>query len=201
MIDKIVKSLSLRPTNNIVNNFYFKNEKETQSRLNNIAEYLEYYINNPPKYILVGEAPGYKGCAQSGIPFTSQYIISNTKFFKSNFQLIGGEEKERTSTVIWKCLETMKQYPLLWNAFPFHPHEENVPNTNRPLLPEEEEEGLQYIQLLQIMFPKSDFVAVGGVAEKSLIKLGISVYDKACHPAARNGIARFKEQMTKILAT
>lgn len=91
-LNKIISKLSLRSKSkldNKVNNFYINNSKNTY-RLDNLKKYLTYYIHNPPKFIMIGEAPGYKGCAKSGISFTSQYIISNVDFLKRNFQLIGG---------------------------------------------------------------------------------------------------------------
>lgn len=198
MIEQIVNKLASRPTNNIsVNNFYRGNDKETQNRLNNIARYLAYYENNPPKFILIGEAPGHKGCAQSGIPLTSPYVINNVEFFRNNIQITSGDGKENTSTIIWELFGSLKKPPLLWNAFPFHPHNNNLHKSNRKPNKAELEEGLEYIKILQGIFPNSELVAVGKVAYESLSFLGLEV-EKVRHPSF-GGKKQFNEQMSELL--
>lgn len=199
MIEQIVNKLASRPTNNLsVNNFYRGNDKESQNRLNNIAKYLAFYENNPPKYILIGEAPGYKGCAKSGIPFTSLHIISSLDFLNKTTQLLGGKEKERTSTIVWDLIGQIAEPPMLWNAFPFHPHKNNSPKSNRKPNIKEIQEGLEYIKKLIKIFPNAKLIAVGNVAYESLIKFDLPVDSKVRHPSF-GGKAAFNEQITKIL--
>lgn len=198
-LNKILSKLSLRSkskVDNKVNNFYINNSKNNYM-FDNLKKYLTYYMHNPPKYILIGEAPGYKGCAKSGIPFTSQYIISNVDFFKSNFQLLGGEDKERTSTIMWNFFKSVQVYPLLWNAFPFHPHNINSKKYNRKPNMVELKEGLEYINILKGIFPSSELIAVGNVANESLQSLGLK-FNKVRHPSF-GGAAQFKEQMSDLL--
>ena len=198
MIEQIVNKLASRPTNNIsVNNFYRGNDKETQNRLNNIAKYLAFYETNPPKFILIGEAPGHKGCAQSGIPFTSPNIINSVSFFRDDIQITSGDSKENTSKIIWDYLITLKEYPLLWNAFPFHPHNNNFYKSNRKPNKTELVEGLAYIKILQDIFPNTKLVAIGNVAYDSLSSLGLEV-EKVRHPSF-GGKTQFIEQMSKLL--
>src|SRR4051812_35512122 len=40
-------------------------------RRENLKRYVECFVR-PPRYLLVGEAPGWRGCRFSGVPFTSE---------------------------------------------------------------------------------------------------------------------------------
>lgn len=183
VFDAFIKSLSKRPSNSYVNNFYNSVDSTDKYKLNNLINYLQYYENNPPKIILIGEAPGYRGCAASGIPFTSQYTIKSSIFFTRNqMGVVSGEQKENTATVMWGIFDELAEYPLLWNAFPFHPHQKNNKNTNRKPNTDELEEGLYYIKFLMTHFPLSQPAAVGNVAHSSLTSLGLNTV-KIRHPS------------------
>ena len=39
----------------------------------NLVIYLNYYVENPPDCLFVGEAPGRRGCAITGIPFADEH--------------------------------------------------------------------------------------------------------------------------------
>ncbi len=198
MINEITQELAKRPSNiDSVNNFYYGNSIDAQRRLKNITKYLSYYVTNPPKYILIGEAPGHKGCALSGIPFTSQYVISNSNFFKNKIYISGGAEKENTATIMWSLFDDIERYPLLWNAFPFHPHKKNSIKTNRKPNKRELQEGLLYINILKDIFPKAKLIAVGNVAFHSLDSLGLNI-QKVRHPSF-GGKKYFLEQMSHYL--
>ena len=38
---------------------------------------------------------------------------------------------ERTAAEIWRALRAIPKQPLLWNVFPFHPHEPEISLSNR----------------------------------------------------------------------
>ena len=76
-----------------------------------------------PKILLLGEAPGYKGCKLSGIPFTSEYHILHEEFFKDGFAVFDrtNPNKEASACAIWEVLSGINKLPLMWNIYPFHP--------------------------------------------------------------------------------
>ncbi len=169
-------------------------------RLENLKKYLNYYQINKPDYMLVGEAPGYKGCAISGIPFTSTYVIVNSAFFK-NFDMntVGNKlQKEATSTIIWNYFEATSKFPLLWNIYPFHPHKTSNVNSNRTPSHAEILIGKEYMIDLLNIFPGVKVIAIGNMAYNAICEENIPVVAYARHPSF-GGKNEFLEQMNRYL--
>src|SRR3989440_1757666 len=68
------------------------------------------------RFLLVGEAPGYRGARISGLPFASER------------QLTGTGPAEATATIVRATLEELEleQETLCWNAVPTHPGTETA---------------------------------------------------------------------------
>ena len=144
-----------------------------------------------PKVILVGEAPGYRGCRLTGVPFTSEYLLINNMkglnlFGKENGYRLALEKekllKEATATIIWNTLLECGMTALSWNAFPFHPHKQDYSKSNRTPLKKELLIGQKPLFQIIEMFHIQKVIAVGNKAEESLNKLGIGC-KKVRHPA------------------
>lgn len=71
--------------------------------------------------VFVGEAAGWNGARQSGVPFTSAADVG----------LQGNTEP--SATVMHTLLDRygLAKRALLWNAFPLHPHKPGDPRSNR----------------------------------------------------------------------
>ena len=52
-------------------------------RRENLKLYLEKMKKLNPSFLLLGEAPGYKGCRLTGIPFSSEKILATNDFFNN----------------------------------------------------------------------------------------------------------------------
>lgn len=191
-------------TPNVYNQYSYEGE-ENAVRRNNLLIYLHNMYKLKPKLILVGEAPGYRGCRLTGVPFTSEHLLRNNmkglELFgeKSGYKLAGPSEKllkEATATIIWGTLLKYNMLSLAWNAFPFHPHKAGEGESNRTPLKQELIIGQKFLVNIIEIFNIKKVVAVGGKAEESLGKLNISC-SKVRHPA-QGGKNEFVEGIRKI---
>jgi uracil-DNA glycosylase len=143
-----------------------------------------------PAILLVAEAPGYRGCRLSGIPFVSPAILQSGAasgwFGLGNGWQPNSEwpeiQGEASATIVWETLEEVRPLPLLWNAFPFHPHQPGQPRSNRPPKRSELEWGRPFLHHLLQLFPIQTIIAVGNKAEQALTAWGIS-HSKVRHPS------------------
>jgi uracil-DNA glycosylase len=92
---------------------------DSELRCARLADYLERRVH--ARYLLVGEAAGYRGARWSGLAFTSERQVS------------GEGPAEATATIVHRALAELELEDdvLLWNVVPTHPHRPGVPSSNR----------------------------------------------------------------------
>lgn len=199
---------TMEVTPNVYNQYSYECE-ENSIRRNNLLIYLKQMYQLKPRVILVGEAPGYRGCRLTGGPFTSEHLLMNNipgleLFGKENGYRLAQEKekllKEATATIIWNTLLEHNIMALSWNAFPFHPHKKDNKESNRTPLKKELLIGQKPLLQMIEMFGIEKVVAVGNKAEENLNSLGIPC-TKVRHPAqgGKNefvrGIREIKESL------
>lgn len=177
-------------------------------RQENLRLYLQQMQVLEPKILLVGEAPGYRGCRFTGVPFSSEFILLQGLDEIGLFGALRGYQKtdecqqvwkEATATILWQVLMQLQVIPLLWNAFPFHPFQENCPLSNRTPTSQELKVGRIFLTGIIELFQPPMIVALGNQAERTLKQMGI-ICLKVRHPA-NGGKQRFREGLETILSS
>jgi uracil-DNA glycosylase len=168
-------------------------------RRENLRRYLRSFSENPTA-IVIGEAPGWRGCRFSGIPFTSEaQLCDNTVPFLKGFQSSNHHlpYKENTATIFWQHMAHYHPTFFVWNCIPFHPYKPNDPLSNRT---PSNEEIIDHLMLLSEMISliKPDLiVAVGKSAEHALKKMNNIAFTYVRHPA-HGGASDFRAGMEKV---
>lgn len=207
-IEEWLTLLSHLPPFNNAQSLYDTSTSSGAARLHNLRCYLHLLAAARPKLILVGEAPGYRGTARTGIPFVSPSMLAGgapgvVNFF-ANERLLPGDDgpakpAEVTSAAVWRVLLKAPGMPLLWAVYPHHPHQPGDERTNRTPTRDEIAAGEEPLRKLIELFEIEQVVAVGNVAETVLSKLGFAVF-KVRHPA-HGGTRLFEQQMIALLSS
>lgn len=193
------------PSSAVVFNPYIGEDEWCAARRENLSLYLRRMGERRPRTMLVGEAPGYRGCRVTGVPFTSEAILlaEDCPFglFGEAAGFRGGDgrwRREASATTVWNALYSLNVLPLLWNAFPYHPHQPGRLASNRPPAAAELAAGREAVALLMELFAIEHVVAVGNKAAAALARWGI-VAPKVRHPA-HGGQVIFRRELAAILA-
>lgn len=104
-------------------------------RRRNLRDYLGAVEKLETDTIWMGRDLGYRGGRRTGLALTDEQRLS---MFGRAYPgsapakaTRGPVVSERTAAEIWGVLGRLELPPLLWNVFPFHPHEPGDPMTNR----------------------------------------------------------------------
>jgi len=161
----------------------------------NLVDYLQHHRH--ARFILVGEAPSYRGCRFSGIAFTAEADLA-VEQRSSKKSATPGESgwTELSGSVVRTVLRELAadDRVLLWNACPLHPAKVNDPLSNRTPCEVELAESATWLARLQgLLDGPLRLIAVGESAH-SIMPAEVKVR----HPA-HGGAAKFKEQLTALL--
>jgi uracil-DNA glycosylase len=178
----------------------------TAVRRANLALALAQILAHGPSLVLVAEAPGYRGCRRTGVPFTSDPLLldgidppglfGSARGFRHASD-DGRTPAEQTATIIWRELRRHRIVALGWNAWPFHPHRAGNPESNRPPRAAELRQGLPFLQAALALAPAVPVVALGNCAHRSLATLG-APHHRLRHPA-QGGATLFANGLAAIV--
>ncbi|MSQ09013.1 MAG: hypothetical protein EXR57_01525 [Dehalococcoidia bacterium] len=185
----------------------FRNPYSSACAAHNLTVFMSNRDRLDRTLLLLGEAPGYRGAAITGVPFASLSVLLDD--WQDPWGIFGSASgfespegaayrREATATIFWRVLSGClgdAPPPLTWNAVPFHPHGAAA-YTNRRLLVREVTLGSAWLDALLGLFPNVEPVAVGRSADEALSALGIR-HVRVRHPS--HGGAREFEAGLKML--
>lgn len=170
------------------------------SRRKNLRAYLTAAVEIGIDTIWMGRDLGYRGGRRTGLALTDEYHLPEMARLypgcESRQATRGPAIAERTAAEIWAVLRAIKSPPLLWNVFPFHPHEPENPFSNRRFtareLGEVDEINSELIEWLKIR----KIVAIGQDAAHYAARFGVEVV-MIRHPSY-GGIRDFRAGMSGL---
>lgn len=202
-ISRFVQQLAAFSSTHTLTNPYQPNiSKFNDRRRHNLVTYLAQMDSFQPHLLLVGEAPGYRGCRLTGIPFVGHELLCEGHEALGLFGIEAGYQpveewtlirREASSTIVWQSVAQLSTLPLIWNACPFHPHQPGDPQTNRTPKVGEIGLGRPFLRHLLDLFPIKQVVAVGNKAEFALTRWDVP-HQKVRHPS-HGGKRQFQEQL------
>lgn len=205
-IERFVERMARTPSGPNSANMFDRSDPGNALRRHNLTRYLEQLAERGPSTLLVGEAPGYRGMRITGVPFTNTAILARGI---PEFDLLGTANgyalpdplpavaAEPTATVMWTTLVELDFVPVLWSAYPLHPHRPGAPLTNRKPTTAESAAWAWSWQELERILPITAVVAVGNVAAAALARAGRTV-PRVRHPA-HGGRVEFANGLRALL--
>lgn len=168
------------------------------------AERLMQHFRCAPDFLLVGEAPGYRGCRISGVPFTSEAQlcegVDQRLLLEVCLTTHARPWREASATVVWRALHDLKiaERTVLWNAFAWHPHRPGNPRSNRTPSEPELRVGAPVLEEVLRHFEGATVVAVGRRAAAALGFVAPRPFREVRHPA-NGGAQLFREGLRQLV--
>jgi hypothetical protein len=170
------------------------------TRRRNLRGYLGAIEELGTDTIWMGRDLGYRGGRRTGLALTDEARLSMfTQFFPGctpSKATKGPAVAERTAAEIWAVLSRLERPPLLWNVFPFHPHEPDDPMTNRRFAARELAEVNELNRTLIKWLAIKRIICIGQDATAYAATFGVEV-DCVRHPSY-GGVTDFRSGMRRI---
>lgn len=167
-----------------------------------LSAMLEQALHTPVDAIWIGRDLGYRGGRRTGLALTDDVHLQHHAQ-RWNLPMErptkGVAVAERTAAVIWDVLSQIEGRIFLWNVFPLHPHEPNVPFSNRTHNSREREAGLEVLKLLTDLLQPGRLVAIGNDAALAAARIAPTALPvfKVRHPSY-GGQSDFLRQVTSL---
>lgn len=167
-------------------------------RRENLVRRIESFPKTP-EYLVIAEAPGWRGARFSGVPLISEAMLvdgilgfSGSPTFGSNRPL-----NEASASIFWKLLHPARERIFTWNCIPLHPHQPGIPLSNRSPSLKEIHAAVPHLRALVDLLRPQQVIAVGRCAERALKIAGITAAGVR-HPA-HGGAAAFQAGIRAII--
>ncbi|MDB5610699.1 MAG: uracil-DNA glycosylase [Bradyrhizobium sp.] len=148
-------------------------------RKRNLVRFLEAAIESRVNTIWIARDLGYRGGRRTGIPLTDEIHLECAGALLGGVSLNratrGPLVAERTAAIVWSVLSQIGEPAVLWNVFPFHPHEAEDPFSNRCHTRKERDATWPILLALIAMIRPKRIVAIGRDAGLALAGVGIPI--------------------------
>lgn len=148
-------------------------------RRRNLARCLEAALASRVDTIWIARDLGYRGGRRTGVPLTDEVHLGPAGVLMGGIELEratrGPVVAERTAAVIWRVLAKIGEPVVLWNIFPFHPHEADDPLSNRCHTRAEREATWPLLIALISMIAPKRIMAIGRDAGFALSGMDVPV--------------------------
>jgi len=143
-------------------------------RRGNLFRYLSSFAERP-SIAIVGEAPGWRGCRFSGVPFTSEAQLCDgvLSFAGQQSSAAPSPYAENSATIFWRIARPYGPSFLAWNCVPFHLYRPGDPLSNRPPTRREIAAHLGLLAALLALLEPRLVVAVGRSAGWALRRMDV----------------------------
>lgn len=169
-------------------------------RRDNLERLLCAALDSRVETIWIARDLGYRGGRRTGVPLTDEVHLGNAATLMGGIELSRATEgpvvAERTAAITWRVLGRIGRPVMLWNVFPFHPHEPGSPLSNRCHTRVERQATWPLLQALVAMLRPRQIIAIGRDAELALSELGVPT--KGVRHPSYGGQREFMEGMYSL---
>jgi uracil-DNA glycosylase len=148
-------------------------------RRHNLEAFLEAALDAHVDTIWIARDLGYRGGRRTGVPLTDEVHLDEAGTLLGGITLNRATEgpvvAERTAAIVWRMLTAIAQPVVLWNVFPFHPHEASDPFSNRCHTRAERDATEPLLRAIIALFRPRRIVAIGRDAQAALEGMNIPV--------------------------
>nr|MDO8087760.1 uracil-DNA glycosylase [Candidatus Sigynarchaeum springense] len=177
-------------------NLSFDRETANEIRQQNLMSYFSSFTERPT-ILIVGEAPGPKGCRFPGVPFTSEsQLCRHILPFSGEQSSLNGPYSEITANVFWKAITQYHSKIFVWNCIPFHPHNPGDFLSIRAPTNEEISRFSKILSEIYLKLKPERIIAIGKKSASLLSKLDIK-FTYIRHPS-HGGIEAFNEGISSF---
>jgi hypothetical protein len=141
-------------------------------RRRNLTNYLTRATDLGASEVWVARDLGYRGGRRTGIALTDEVRLTSAERLFGSTTFVratkGPIVAERTAAIVWRALATVARPVVLWNVFPFHPHDPGDPLSNRCHTKAERETTLHLFRALLDLVRPREVIAIGRDAAAAL---------------------------------
>jgi hypothetical protein len=156
------------------------------TRRDNLERMLAAALDACVETIWIARDLGYRGGRRTGVPLTDEVHLKDAATLMGGIELLratqGPVVAERTAAITWRVLGRIGRPVMLWNVFPFHPHEAESQLSNRCHTRAERDATWPLLQALVGMLRPRRIIAIGRDAQAALGDLGIPT-EAVRHPS------------------